>query len=88
MRIEAPQGWQSYPFFGVLALKLIFSPESKAIFLEKFPKYSQMKIFQPDLAKHIHWFQDDGGVFSPIKYGEDSHFALLNYVFFAYSRLG
>ena len=47
-----------------------------------------MKIFQADLAKHLHWFQDDGGVFSPIEYGEDSHFALLHYVFFCLQQVG
>ena len=37
---------------------------------------------------YLHWFQEDGGIFSPIRYGEDSHFALLHYVFFCLQEVG
>ena len=85
---RAPQGWASSPFFGILALKLTFSPESKQVFLKKFKKYRKMKLFQVKQETFLSWFQDDGSITSPKVYGIESHWALLHYVFFCLQEVG
>ena len=85
---RCPQGWASSPSFGVLALKLTFSTESREAFLHKFPEYRRMKLFQAKMEDFLEWFQDDGRVLSPKKFGEDTHFALLHYVFFCLQEVG
>ena len=85
---RAPQGWQSSPFYGVLALKLTFSAESREKFLETFPEYRQWEIFQINFETFQTWFQDDGLLLSPFKYGVDGHLALLKYVFFCFQHVG
>ena len=47
-----------------------------------------MKLFQVKMETFLSWFQDNGSITSPKRYGIDSHWALLHYVFFCLQEVG
>ena len=72
-----------------MGTSLAFSAESLALFLKKFPEYSQDEVFKHgDVSKIVTFYIDDGLLFSQKSLGWESHLKIVKFVLFVFEISG